>query len=205
VRSDQVQTGVIPVPDEFDAIAATVASCQLQILNLQECLRERTRQLETLRAGQGTNQLNSLPASEDAGLTPLHARVVRAIRMLNELSEMRGDGYMYYGLRQTVWDLLSTAHENAQLVRQARAFEADCRASLAHKDALVARLGTDLAQQETRARELEQRLSSALQSADANTCSTLAREKGELEARLNPERTVTSRQIQTLNDNLRKK
>lgn len=222
---DQTAAPVIPptiTEDyELDIIAAAQASLQDEISRLEGYTQDQTNQLSrqehaNSQAAQEIHYLNGLLASRNAEHASLQTRAESAERKLNELHVTHANEVSSLGARlQTVSNHLTTeGEEKSRLQREHTVLQDDYRAlydSIRQYEAWVPQANARFAEQERKVRDLEQRLSLALQPMDEDSrrafeeVSRGAREKEELERRFDGEKTVMSQQIHALNDNFHRK
>jgi hypothetical protein len=224
-QDDQPATPIalptITEDDELDIITATQASYQTEISRLEEHVQDQIQELsrqehETWLADQENNNLKHRLVSKNAEHTSLQTRVDGAESRLNELHTTHANEVLSLNtkLRTVLAQLATELEEKSRLRRETTALENDCRALYNHhqqNEGLVAQHRASLAEREKEVRDLERRLSLALQPMDTDSRrayeegSTWVREKVELEARFNNEKIFTSQQIHALNGHLQRK
>lgn len=207
--------------DQRDIIAATQASLQDEISRLEGHTQDQTSQLSrqehvNSQAAQEINYLNGQLASRNAEYASLQTRVDSAERRLNELHGTHANEVISLDTRlQTVSNQLTTEREEkSRLQRENTALQDDIRALYdcnRQYEAWVPQAKARFIDQERKVRDLEQRLSLALQPMDEDSrrsfgeTSRWISEKEELKRRFDGEKTAMSQQIHILNDSLHRK
>lgn len=214
--------------DEDDIIAVTQASLQSEITRL-ECLnREQATLLSTSEeasshTAQEINDLRTLLTSRDREIARLQSLTDHAERRLSEVQDARSADLSSLSIRlQDLSAQLQSAQEDKAALQQEKtrlqnetvALQNDFRALFASNQQYEAWMSREKArhtEQEENIRDLEHRLTLALQPMDEESRQAFngsvlwSREKKDMQAKFDAEKTTMTQRIQTLSAELLKK
>ena len=209
--------------DEQDIIAVTQASLQDEITRLEGCIEDQNNQISGLeqassQVAQDVDDLRSLLISGDRENASLQTRADQAERRLHELDDTHFTELSSLNIRlRDLSAQVSAALQDQSQLREKKfrleienaTLQNNMRALYAlnqQYEAWVPRAKATQTEQEAKIRDLEQRLTLALQPMDEESRRAFndglqwSREKEELEARLEAEKTSTNLYILSLSN-----